>query len=145
MVDEGKVLLVRRAYAQSPWHGAWCAPGGFCEIGEHPVQTVEREVREETGLRVTVTGYLGVWIDEYADQTGLPGAEVINVAYYHAAATDDDRGPIDGAEVSEIRWFDWDHLPAELAPPGTLEAVLTAARAALSRGAGTSPLLDRPA
>jgi 8-oxo-dGTP diphosphatase len=51
------VLLARRAYA--PWQDAWGSPGGFCEVGEHPIETVEREVLEETGLRVSVTGYIG--------------------------------------------------------------------------------------
>lgn len=32
--------------------------------------------------------------------------------------------------MSELRWFGWDELPPDLAPPGTLEAVLAAARAA---------------
>ncbi|MBM2823404.1 MAG: hydrolase [Thermoleophilia bacterium] len=144
VVDQGKVLLVRRGYAGSPWHGAWCAPGGFCELGEHPIETAEREVREETGLRVVVTGYIGVWVDEYTDEPGQGDAEVINVAYYHAAPTDEREGPVDANEVSEIRWFDWDHVPNDLAPPGTLTVVLTAARLALDRGIAGSPVPDRP-
>ena len=144
VVDEGKVLLVRRAQLESPWYGAWCAPGGFCEVGEHPILTVEREVREETGLRVEVTGYIGVWVDEYADEPGLSDAEVINVAYHHAVPTADEVGPVGATEVSDVRWFGWDDMPTELAPPGTLEAVLTAAREALVRGVSPSSLLDRP-
>ena len=50
VVDGDKVLLARRAYA--PWKDGWGAPGGFCEVGEHPIETAEREVLEETGLRV---------------------------------------------------------------------------------------------
>jgi ADP-ribose pyrophosphatase YjhB (NUDIX family) len=136
VVDEGRVLLVRRAYAGSPWYGAWCAPGGFCEVGEHPIETAEREVLEETGLRVTVTGFIGVWVDEYADAPGQAGADVINVAYYSAVPAGGAQADFDQAEVSEVRWFAWDELPEELAPPGTLEAVLVAARAG-------APLPDR--
>ncbi len=51
----------------------WCAPGGFCEMGEHPIETVEREVLEETGYRVRRTGYIGVWVDRYADDPASPG------------------------------------------------------------------------
>ena len=36
--------------------------------------------------------------------------------------------PVDPAEVSEVAWFGWDELPSDLAPPGTLEAVLGLAR-----------------
>jgi len=130
-----QVLLARRSYA--PWKDAWGSPGGFCERGEHPIETVEREVLEETGLRVRVTGYIGVWVDDYADETAVPAVDVINVAYYTAEPVGDDEAAPDPAEVSELRWFGWDELPAELAPPRTLAAVLAAARA------GT-PLPDRP-
>ena len=145
VVDEGSVLLVRRAHRESPWHGAWCAPGGFCEVGEHPIETVEREVREETGFGVRVTEHIGVWVDEYASEPGLPDAEVINVSYYLAAPTGEGKLHVDTTEVSEARWFDWDDLPDELAPPGTLRAVLAAARDALGRETAISPLPDRRA
>jgi hypothetical protein len=46
-------------------------------------------------------------------------------------------GEPNDAEVSEVAWFGWDELPVELAPPGTLEAVLAAAR-------HPRPLADRP-
>jgi 8-oxo-dGTP diphosphatase len=138
VVDAGKVLLARRAHA--PWQGRWGTPGGFSEEGEHPVETVEREVLEETGLRVTVTGYLGVWVDRYADDPGDVEADVINVAYYVAAPAEVTDAQPDPAEVSEVGWFRWDELPADLAPPGTLEAVLVAVR----HGAVATSLPDRP-
>jgi len=127
IVRDDKVLLARRAYA--PWKDAWCSPGGFCEVGEHPIETAEREVLEETGLRVAVTGYIGVWVETYADEPGDPDADVINVAYYSAVPLGGDETAFDRREVSELGWFGWDELPLDLAPPGTLEAVLAAARA----------------
>lgn len=139
MVAENKVLLAKRAYA--PWEGAWCSPGGFCDLGEHPIETVEREVYEETGVRVAVTGYIGVWVDHYADEPSADD-EVINVAYYHAVRSGGGNGPIDAEEVSEIGWFRWDEVPEPLAPPSTLAAVLAAAHAALQGSA--DPLPDRP-
>jgi ADP-ribose pyrophosphatase YjhB (NUDIX family) len=93
---------------------------------------VEREVLEETGYRVAVDGYLGVWVDRYADDPAEPEAAVINVAYYTAVVVDGGGGPVDPAEVSEVAWFAWDDVPAELAPPGTLAAVLAAARDGVS-------------
>ena len=106
----------------------WCSPGGFCEAGEHPVETVVREMREETGLDVEVGDYLGTWVDVYADDAGDAEAEIINIAYYTAARVSDASAVIDPAEVSELGWFPFDELPDELAPPGTLEAVLAAVR-----------------
>jgi ADP-ribose pyrophosphatase YjhB (NUDIX family) len=137
VVDGGRVLLARRSYG--PWKDAWGSPGGFCERGEHPIETVEREVLEETGLRVRVTGYLGVWVDDYADEPGLDENEIINVAYYLAEPIGGDERDFDPAEVSELAWFAWDELPADLAPPRTLASVLAAAR-----DAGPTPILDAP-
>jgi ADP-ribose pyrophosphatase YjhB (NUDIX family) len=139
VVEDEKVLLARRAYA--PWQDAWGSPGGFCELGEHPIETVEREVFEETGVRIAVTGYIGVWVDRYADEPSADD-EVINVSYYHAQPTREGGGSIDTAEVTEIGWFPWDELPGQLAPPATLEIVLAAAKAALRGEADRLP--DRP-
>jgi ADP-ribose pyrophosphatase YjhB (NUDIX family) len=87
-----------------------------------------REVREEVGLDVEVTDYLDTWVDRYSDDPHDPEAGVINVAYYIALPTTGTRGPIDPAEVSEVAWFAWDAIPEDLAPPGTLRAVLDLAR-----------------
>lgn len=124
VVAENEVALVRRAYRESPWYGMWCAPGGFCEVGEHPAQTAVRETREEAGLDIDIVGYIGTWVDVYANDPSDPDAEVINVAYYAAMLASDTRGHIDPTEVSEVGWFAFDAVPDELAPPGTLEAVL---------------------
>ena len=43
----GKILLQHRTGEDN-----WCIPGGVMEIGETFVETAEREVLEETGLRV---------------------------------------------------------------------------------------------
>ncbi len=135
VVRGDKVLLTRRAHG--PWQGGWCAPGGFCEVGEHPIEAVEREVLEETGLRVRVAAHIGVWVDTYADDPTEPDAAVINVEYYTATLLGGDESAFDRREVSELRWFGWDELRPDLAPPGTLEAVLAAVRSG-------AVLADRP-
>jgi ADP-ribose pyrophosphatase YjhB (NUDIX family) len=128
VVEKERVLLGRRAH--SPWHGLWGSPGGFTELGERPEDTIVREVREETGVAVEVERYLGTWVDVYADDPDEPDAGIINVAYFTAVPTSGARGSVDPAEVSEIAWFGWDELPADLAPPRTLREVLDAAHAA---------------
>lgn len=140
VVERDTVLLVRRALA--PWQGAWCSPGGFCDVGEHPIETVEREVLEETGLRVAVTGFIGVWVDSYADQPDQD-ADIINVAYYHAVPLSGESISPGEPEVTEVGWFGWEDLPLELAPPGTLPAVITAAHRAHVDGSAQTSLPDR--
>jgi 8-oxo-dGTP diphosphatase len=142
VVRNGAVLLVRRAH--DPWREMWSAPAGFCDGLEHPIEAVEREVLEETGVRVQVTGFLGIWTDEYTDTPGADDAELISVAYYHAAPLGERSGVPDPNEIAEARWFRWDEVPAVLAPPGTLQRVLGAAREAWEAGATATPLLDRP-
>jgi 8-oxo-dGTP pyrophosphatase MutT (NUDIX family) len=51
-----KVLLTQRAD-----NGRWCLPGGGMDSGESVAQACEREVWEETGLRVRVTRLVGVY------------------------------------------------------------------------------------
>ncbi len=60
---EGRVLLVKQTYG----HLNWDLPGGAAEAGESPDETVLREVREETGLDVTVLHLTGYYHDAEAD------------------------------------------------------------------------------
>lgn len=57
VLDAGRLLLVRRA--NEPAAGTWSLPGGRVEPGEEPTAAVLREVAEETGLRVVITGLIG--------------------------------------------------------------------------------------
>jgi ADP-ribose pyrophosphatase YjhB (NUDIX family) len=56
--DGGRVLLTR--LARGPNTGRWTLPGGGVEFGERPVDTVRREILEETGLTVRVGELLDV-------------------------------------------------------------------------------------
>ena len=52
--DEGKILLVN-----SPWRG-WEYPGGLIEPGESFETALKREVREESGVEIEITGFVGI-------------------------------------------------------------------------------------
>jgi ADP-ribose pyrophosphatase YjhB (NUDIX family) len=56
--DRGEILLIERAD-----NGLWALPGGAQEIGESVTDAVRREVREETGIEVEVTGLTGIYSD----------------------------------------------------------------------------------
>jgi ADP-ribose pyrophosphatase YjhB (NUDIX family) len=140
VVRDERLLLVRRAH--DPWRGAWCAPSGFCDGDEHPIRTAEREALEEAGIGARITGFLGIWAGPYG-QAG-PDAETVAVAYYHALPVDGQRGTPDPAEVAEVKWFAWEELPTDLAPPERFPAVLEAWHEALLAGETVTPLRDRP-
>ncbi|MGR6970418.1 NUDIX hydrolase [Streptomyces cynarae] len=57
-VCDGQLLLARSPGPDGT--PEWVLPGGGMEHGEDPYDTVRREVTEETGYRIRVTGLLGV-------------------------------------------------------------------------------------
>lgn len=54
----GRLLLVRRADTLN-----WELPGGKVDLGESAPRAVEREVLEESGVRIQVLGLSGVYTD----------------------------------------------------------------------------------
>ncbi|MEB3370211.1 NUDIX hydrolase [Saccharopolyspora mangrovi] len=56
--DQGDVLMIERTD-----NGLWAIPGGAQDIGETTREAVIREVEEETGLRVEITGVTGIYSD----------------------------------------------------------------------------------
>jgi ADP-ribose pyrophosphatase YjhB (NUDIX family) len=54
---EDRMLL---AHWNEGRRAAWTLPGGGLEPGEDPEHAVRREVREETGFRVSLDGLLGI-------------------------------------------------------------------------------------
>ena len=57
---QGSVLLIRRTDNQ-----LWALPGGAMEFGESVRQTAVREVHEETGLDVKISGLVGIYTDPH--------------------------------------------------------------------------------
>ncbi len=105
VVRDTAVLLVRRA--MEPYAGRWELPGGFVERGEHPADAARREIVEELGVPVQLTGLLGFYLDEYLD-------EISQVATFVGTINGE---PVpDPSEITEARWFTAGEFPA----PGEL-------------------------
>jgi ADP-ribose pyrophosphatase YjhB (NUDIX family) len=121
--DDGRVLLARRAVP--PYQGLWDIPGGYLLEGEHPLDGVRRELREETGLEIEPVRFLGAFMDVYGD---APDAAATLNLFWTARVLSGDAAPAD--DVAELRWFSDDEIPPddELAFD-LLPAVLAAWRA----------------
>lgn len=48
--DKNEVLLFKHVYRSH----SWSLPGGYLKSGEHPIEALEREIKEESGLVVSV-------------------------------------------------------------------------------------------
>jgi ADP-ribose pyrophosphatase YjhB (NUDIX family) len=57
--DQQRVLLIQREDFE-----VWCTPGGLIEKGETPAAAGIRETKEETGLDVRLTRFVGVYSRE---------------------------------------------------------------------------------
>ncbi|MCL4533863.1 MAG: NUDIX domain-containing protein [Bacteroidetes bacterium] len=109
----GKVLMVRRKY--EPFAGQWTLPSGFMEYGEGPEETAVRELREELGVKVGLTGLLGVLM-ERGDPRGL----CLLVVYTGEIESGE---PIAGDDASEVGAFPLDQLPEQIAFKAHREAL----------------------
>jgi len=103
---DGRVLLMRRAYPP----GDWVMPGGNAEVDESPLQTLQREVREELGLMVEVERLAGVYY-----QADHRAGEFIHFVFVAPIPPDPVvRHPVD--EIAEWSLFSRDALPEPMSP-----------------------------
>lgn len=94
--DQRGILLTKRAVP--PCKGRWCLPGGKVECGERVGDAVKREVLEETGLKVKIKKFVGIFDDPKRD----PRGHVISLCFLASIAG----GKITiSDEVLDVRFF----------------------------------------
>ena len=104
-----RILLVKRATV--PFKGYWALPGGRVDPGETVEQTVVREVKEETGLDITVISKIG----EYHEQGVQGGFEYdYYPACFHAKTVDGELKKQE-SEIEEVMLFSLNEVPAVVA------------------------------
>jgi ADP-ribose pyrophosphatase YjhB (NUDIX family) len=98
--DAGRLLMIRRTDS-----GLHTLPGGRHELGETMTQTLVREVIEETGITVEVTGLIGIYsnpehVIAFSDGEVRQEFSIC----FHARPTGGE--PRTSDESSEVRWVE---------------------------------------
>lgn len=128
--SEGQLLLIHKID-----NGFWALPGGGMDLGESIRDAVIREVEEETGVRVEVTGLVGIYTDPghvMAYDDGEVRQE-FSVCFHARPIGGEPRE--DGTETRAARWVD----PAELAELSIHPSMRRRIDAALAGGTRTEP------
>ncbi len=95
---EGKIVMLRRKL--EPGIGKWTFPAGFVDRGEVLEDAAAREVREETGLKVEITGLVGLY-------SRKGDANILAVFAGNAVGGE----LVAGVEAQEVGLFPLDSLP----------------------------------
>jgi 8-oxo-dGTP diphosphatase len=88
------IVLIRRE--NPPFQGCYALPGGFVEVGETVEQAVQREAREETGLKIDRLHLIGIYSDPKRD----PRGHVVSAAFL--ARGRGDLAPGSDARTAEV-------------------------------------------
>jgi ADP-ribose pyrophosphatase YjhB (NUDIX family) len=124
----GPILLVQRG--KSPLKGYWSLPGGLLETGETLEEGVAREVLEETGLRVSVVEYYGIFQRIMRDAKGRAEYHYLLVDYVCKM----DGGTLQaGDDVARAEWVPRRQLRKYLMTEGTLSVIEEAYERALRK------------
>ncbi|MEW1793507.1 NUDIX hydrolase [Streptomyces niveus] len=108
--DQGRALLIKRRD-----NGHWEPPGGVVEAGETLPDALQREILEETGIKIALPAILtGV----YKNMTGL----IVSLVFRCQAI---EGQPTTGDETKALRWVTRDEA-AELADEAYAIRVLDA-------------------
>ena len=106
VMRDGKVCLVRRSIR--PRRGDWTLPAGFVEYDESPCTCAEREIAEETGLRIKTESVLGVY-DGFDD----PRHHAILIIY--RTRETEQRPLIAGDDADRAEFFAVNDIPENIA------------------------------
>lgn len=107
VIRDDKVLLVKETI-----DGMWSMPGGWADVGYTPKEIAEKEVWEESGLKVKADKLIAV-----LDKKCHPHPPDIYYVYKMFILCHETGGELNpGMETSETRFFSLDDLP-ELSEP----------------------------
>ncbi len=118
ILDESRVLLVERG--NPPLVGEWSLPGGVVETGERLEDALAREVREETGLEVSVGPIALTFERIMPDESGACEYHFVLIDFYCTILGGDLQA---GDDSSRAEWFEIESLDSLPMTLGTREVI----------------------
>ena len=103
--DGVSVLLIQRKY--EPFKGSWAIPGGFVLDKESLEEAAERELFEETGIKVNYLEQLYTFGEPGRD----PRQRIISVAYFGLVKTTQYQELKASTDAENAQWFSIKKLP----------------------------------
>ena len=94
--DKNEVLLFKHTYRKQ----SWSLPGGYLKAGEHPAEALEREIKEESHLIVSVDEMLKTRTDRDGSRLDMCFVGVFIGGEFTPSS-----------EVSEYGFFSQDTMP----------------------------------
>ncbi len=114
VVRDNKVLMVKETI-----DGRWSMPGGWADVGFTPKEIAEKEVWEESGLKVKAGRLLAV-LDKKC-HSHPPDINYVYKIFIHCEETGGKLAA--GMETSEVGFFDLNELPPLSTPRNTVEQI----------------------
>lgn len=104
--EEGvSILLIKRKY--DPFKGTWAIPGGFVLDDESLEGAVERELQEETGIKINYLEQLYTFGEPNRD----PRTRILSVAYFGLVKSNQFQKLKASTDAEAAEWFNFKHLP----------------------------------
>lgn len=133
VIHDSRVLVIRRG--QPPLEGRWSIPGGILEIGETIAAGIEREMMEETGVRVRVLDLIEIYEKVLRDEEKEPQYHFVILDYACEFVEGTARA---GGDVTDVAWVSEQQLESLALTAAAKRVIHKAFSAVRAKAAGRS-------
>lgn len=105
--SEGNILLLKRSAKYEEAEGSWDIPGGRIDPEDGLMESLSREIQEETGLTLTSEPRLIAAQDIFFQNPTREDNHIVRLTYLARA---DGEPVLDGVEHTEYRWVPFGEL-----------------------------------
>ena len=124
IIKDDKILLVKKS--RGAYTGMYDLPGGSIEHGEKPIETLKRELMEETGMEVIKANLIDAnsvlvnWIHNDQEEN----MHHIGIIYDVDVKAENNKTDADGLDSLGSEWFSIKELKKDMISPLTYDALL---------------------